>query len=536
MDSGSDEGSSNKRAGGRQQAQPARKKRLTSNLESVEAELAKVVALRGQGSLTRDQTIDILHVYFAVYKKHHEAVAKTGRSKPAEAVEQTALLLGRAKATVAAVVKQWSDAAARAPSAQSTVNEADALRSRTARGNFNDKAARVPHARNVYHMVRDHVREKRMLHERITATQVMEFLMSKGIVRVAVDTAGLHVKSDYEAALRATRKYLQREGFRRGMKTGKLSINPKHIAQRDQYLSAMKENRALGPAGLREVYLDESYIHQHYHRLEDSVWDPNDTQDTVQRLQHKGRRYCILAAIQNESQRKPSEKAGIVPGSRWTFCPQGTGARSNPHAGDYHKNFNGVNFAKWWREQLLPGLREPSLIIMDNAAYHKTKPTDTPVPLRMKKDAVVAKLTELGVPFERNASAVTLKVLLKKWVDENVPPLVVQLAEAAGHKVLFTPPHYSDLQPIELLWALIKGNVGRQYSKTTTFADVLARLNAEFDKLETPAGALEVKKLIDSVDKHLDRFTKDMEREDELLDDDEEQESDVDADGYDSDE
>jgi hypothetical protein len=57
------------------------------------------------------------------------------------------------------------------------------------------------------------------------------------------------------------------------------------------------------------------------------------------------------------------------------------------------------------------------------------------------------------------------------------------LAEEQGHRVLFTPPYHSDIQPIELLWARIKGEVGRQYSNSSTLAQVYIRLVASFDKV-----------------------------------------------------
>merc|ERR1719380_216298 len=41
---------------------------------------------------------------------------------------------------------------------------------------------------------------------------------------------------------------------------------------------------------------------------------------------------------------------------------------------DYHKAFNGTNFKAWFRDQLLPNLHQPSLIMLDNAAYHRVKP------------------------------------------------------------------------------------------------------------------------------------------------------------------
>jgi hypothetical protein len=49
--------------------------------------------------------------------------------------------------------------------------------------------------------------------------------------------------------------------------------------------------------------------------------------------------------------------------------------------------------------------------------------------------------------------------------------------------VLFTPPRYSELQPIETVWAIVKGRVGRQYTTATTLADVEDRLRAEFAAL-----------------------------------------------------
>jgi len=58
--------------------------------------------------------------------------------------------------------------------------------------------------------------------------------------------------------------------------------------------------------------------------------------------------------------------------------------------------------------------------------------------------------------------------------------MVELLAEAEGHEVLFTPPCHSDLQPIELLWAKLKGNIGRKYSTGTTMTVLKQRLDEEF--------------------------------------------------------
>ena len=82
--------------------------------------------------------------------------------------------------------------------------------------------------------------------------------------------------------------------------------------------------------------------------------------------------------------------------------------------------------------------------------------------------------------------------LLSKYISLNIVPVIVQMAKYAGHEVLYTPPHYSDLQTIELVWAIVKGEVGMQYTTNATFGLVLTRLNKAFGNLcaDTVAGCI----------------------------------------------
>ncbi|OQR82255.1 hypothetical protein ACHHYP_20808 [Achlya hypogyna] len=57
------------------------------------------------------------------------------------------------------------------------------------------------------------------------------------------------------------------------------------------------------------------------------------------------------------------------------------------------------------------------------------------------------------------------------------------MAEARGHTVVYTPAYHSRLQPLELLWSYVKGRVGQQYTTSTTFADVRARLDLALDSI-----------------------------------------------------
>ena len=210
------------------------------------------------------------------------------------------------------------------------------------------------------------------------------------------------------------------------------------------YLWTYFENRAKPPeTQLREVMMDESYIHEHYHKCDDSCWDPNDDQDIMMsKAPAKGRRYCFAAAIQGpdprvESPSTPEERAGLVPNTVWAFCPQ----KKGDHQGDYHKVFNGSNFLVWWREQLLPNLNQPSLIMLDNAKYHHVYDDDVARPGKMKKHELIDFV--IAHDIERDPwhlTALELKVMVNQWILANEKIAVIKSAEAAGHTVLFTPP------------------------------------------------------------------------------------------------
>jgi transposase len=273
-----------------------------------------------------------------------------------------------------------------------------------------------------------------------------------------------------------------------------------HVAlHRDIFLKKFFANRSLPKeTRKREVYLDESYIHQHYHKCDDSCWDPNDEQDLqIGKRPAKGNCYCFLCAIQGPDPRvfdeqntytkeekevakevlstlQPKERGGVVEGSVWAFCPQ----QKKMHKGDYHKVFNAKNFTQWWKDQLLPNLTQPCIIIMDNASYHKAYPDDFPTS-SSKKQVFVDFCVAKNIPMEPRDTVPILKDKIKEYKKTQLM-LCEMLAKEEGHEVVFQPPHHSDLQPIELLWVKLKGNIGRQYDSNTTMVVLKQCLDEEF--------------------------------------------------------
>ena len=150
---------------------------------------------------------------------------------------------------------------------------------------------------------------------------------------------------------------------------------------------------------------------------------------------------------------------------------------------------------------------------MDNAAYHKKLPSHAP-----RKNQRKAQLQEAcehhGIAYEAKETRDMLWEKLHPGVTATYLPVVVQMAKDAGHEVLFTPPHHSDLQPIEMVWAKVKGDVGCQYTTDTTMKDVLRRLNTAFDNLQSHM----VQKCIDNTNKQLLELYKEFSSADNDID------------------
>ncbi|OQR96093.1 hypothetical protein ACHHYP_20850 [Achlya hypogyna] len=105
-----------------------------------------------------------------------------------------------------------------------------------------------------------------------------------------------------------------------------------------------------------------------------------------------------------------------------------------------------------------------AVIVLNNASYHKGLPLET------------HKGTESEYKTE-------IWQKLKSYIKSNVMSVVVTMAAKRGHTVKYTPPYHLRLQPIELVWACVKGRVGRQYSVNMTLKDVRRRLDEAFDSL-----------------------------------------------------
>ncbi|ETV76309.1 hypothetical protein H257_09774 [Aphanomyces astaci] len=252
-----------------------------------------------------------------------------------------------------------------------------------------------------------------------------------------------------ESALRNVRRFLLHCGYNRGNKKGKKSL-------------ALTEKNTL----LRDLYVrHESFVHHHYNKNDISLHDPTDELDIQPKAKHKGKRYCFIGAIVDGGE----ENSIFIAYDKFV----GAGRKQTK---EYHGMFNHEYYLMWFKrllDELAARNLQTTIIVIYNAAYHKCRPADTP--------AIRSRKVELQIACDRFGLDWTLSDLKSVlWAKQNqtVCGRDQTMAEAAGHEVYFSPPHHSNLQPIGVVWAIIKGNVGRQYQDDTTFQDVGQRLDA----------------------------------------------------------
>jgi hypothetical protein len=62
---------------------------------------------------------------------------------------------------------------------------------------------------------------------------------------------------------------------------------------------------------------------------------------------------------------------------------------------------NGPTFLNWFENQLMPALKSPSVIVLDNASYHNIKTEETVVPNFNQRKAVLQDyLSKHNIPFQ----------------------------------------------------------------------------------------------------------------------------------------
>ncbi|RHY98802.1 hypothetical protein DYB37_007896 [Aphanomyces astaci] len=141
---------------------------------------------------------------------------------------------------------------------------------------------------------------------------------------------------------------------------------------------------------------------------------------------------------------------------------------------DYHGNFTSEIFEDWFTK-LCRSLQQDygaCNIHMDGASYHKRITNPCPKVSSRKAD-IQAWLAAKGIDVDPKLTKAELLVMVKTSRDgpRYAPQLI---ATEYGHTLYYTPPYHPELQPIEIIWGIVKQKMARRLS--TSMADMDARL------------------------------------------------------------
>jgi len=115
----------------------------------------------------------------------------------------------------------------------------------------------------------------------------------------------------------------------------------------------------------------------------------------------------------------------------------------------------------------------------DGASYHKRRIESIPTS-NTKKGEIIDWLTTHNIAFSSELRRPELLKLIQ-MNKEKVPFSCVEIAKQYNHQVFFTPPYHCELQPIEGIWAVVKGEVAR----SSPHANLLSVRNTLLDAFKT---------------------------------------------------
>lgn len=300
--------------------------------------------------------------------------------------------------------------------------------------------------------VRTFVRTANKNGEHITLATIRDFLKEKS--------------GDESFHIATLARTLNRWGFEFGQGTRSQHLKEKDhvIAARQRYIRKKRNNRAPGDANTirPEVYLDELYVNKNHSN--DYIWYSGEDGPWVQKPTGKGERLIILNAI---------TKTGWVPGAKLVF-------KSTTKTGDYHGQMNWELFEKWFTEMLIPNIPANSLIIMDNAPYHKILSDHSPPTPSCSRKKIVAWLEQNKICCRDDYLKPELIEIIKKMAPEPIYA-IDEIAKSYGHEVLRTPPYHPELQPIETCWGVVKNHIARNCD--FTMKNLIKQLDNGFAKV-----------------------------------------------------
>lgn len=281
-------------------------------------------------------------------------------------------------------------------------------------------------------------------------------------------------------ALRQVLKDMQFK-WRKSVDNRKLLIENHDIReQRVRFIRAIQHYRRQGRP---IVYTDETYVHGSH--TKPHSWS-DDTNKGLLKPISKGQ-YAIIVHAGYEH--------GFIDNALLVF-------KSGQKSGDYHDAMNYKNYEKWLKEKLIPNLPPKTVLVIDNASYHNKQLNPAPTSSSKKAD-LMQWLLNHNIPFDEKMLKTELYQLVKQNKSPHKKYIIDSLLAEHGHNALRLPPYHPDLNPIEMIWSLIKNHVAL---KNTTFKlnDCIALVHEKITEITTEDWAKRCQHARDVEDKYME--------------------------------
>ncbi len=441
------------------------------NFPSKQEIKSNISQIKKQGTrlLTREKSkMILLYYYNEIRRQRDSCIKRNPYLLPGNVVGMIAANLCLDKLTVRHVIQHWM--------------QYKELPHTEHPGNVKNHRSILPSSDDFRAEISRLIFEKNMDFAPIYATDVADFVATKHPQYASSKNA------KKSAFLRVIRRYLVKKGFSRGPKFKKEGDNDEKLHRNFDYLSKVIDIRK--DCEFRFCYLDETYVNLHHNNVKISLFDPLEASKLHGVLPRKGTRMCIISAIIGRApgceqvpfnQLKPAEKPQLLEKTTWVFEAQ-------KKAKDYHANFDSDKFYDWWTNQLLPALKtfknDQFCIILDNAKYHCSYGPKDEIPHQEDdRDVLVRKMSDLELGECKFMAKKDILLKFQNEKNEKLGYIIDNLARQQNHIVVRTPPYRSDLQPIEMVWSMLKRHIADKYRKQTKLTDLKMRIKESFKRI-----------------------------------------------------
>lgn len=148
---------------------------------------------------------------------------------------------------------------------------------------------------------------------------------------------------------------------------------------------------------------------------------------------------------------------------------------------DYNGDMNFQKFSTWISNKVIPNLPANSVIVMDNAFYHNKQVNRAPTMSSTKED-MITWLQNHDISYCDEYLKAELYQLIKHHKKPLQEFLIDKVIREAGHEVLHLPPNHPDLNPMEIIWHIIKERIAFRNNKLK-LKDVKQLTEEEFAKI-----------------------------------------------------